>query len=329
MTATIPHILNSSGITVFTNRPHSITHGDIRYDAVCQAVKDGDSDALEKALTLTAEKIASDFVLEGGDNVSLDDVPVVGPLASKLVRLIREGFPTDHMKKFVRNLRENPSHAAMLETYDFLAYKELPITENGTFLAYKGIRDDYWSSTAGETRLKKGKVNEHGRIYNGVGETIECDRNAVDDDRRHDCSNGLHVGSHAYAKGFASRTVVVEVNPKDVVSVPLDCNCQKMRVCAYKVVGDYNKELNTAMATPTGEEILSPHDELKSKIVDKVENHLMNGDGTELTLRRLQSRLSPACPSLHQIQKILSNEGYTVAIDSENPTSLGAAYIVD
>jgi hypothetical protein len=47
------------------------------------------------------------------------------------------------------------------------------------------------------------------------------------------------VGSEEYATSFGQRTVIVKVNPRDVVSVPLDCDCQKMRVCEYEVTADY------------------------------------------------------------------------------------------
>ena len=33
--------------------------------------------------------------------------------------------------------------------------------------------------------------------------------------------------------------MVVEIDPSDVVSVPLDCDCQKLRTSKYKVVAHY------------------------------------------------------------------------------------------
>ena len=33
--------------------------------------------------------------------------------------------------------------------------------------------------------------------------------------------------------------MVVEIDPSDVVSVPHDCDCQKLRTSKYKVVGHY------------------------------------------------------------------------------------------
>lgn len=52
-------------------------------------------------------------------------------------------------------------------------------------------------------------------------------------------------------KGFAcnygaeggDRIVIVEVDPADVVSVPTDCSCQKVRTCRYTVVDEFRGEL--------------------------------------------------------------------------------------
>jgi acyl carrier protein len=57
------------------------------------------------------------------------------------------------------------------------------------------------------------------------------------------CSHGLHAGSLAYARGWAERVILVEIDPADVVSVPGDENCQKLRCCKYTVVGEYNGPL--------------------------------------------------------------------------------------
>ena len=105
----------------------------------------------------------------------------------------------------------------------------MPITPEGNFLAYKGVNDDF--------------TDKHtGKFSNKVGEVLEMRRGGVDDDARHGCSSGFHAGSYEYAKGYAyngGNLMVVEINPADVVSVPYDCECQKLRTCKYKVVGHY------------------------------------------------------------------------------------------
>jgi hypothetical protein len=134
---------------------------------------------------------------------------------------------------------ENPSRRAVEELYLFLEHKHLPICEDGDFLAYKSVTNDY-------------KDHHSGRFYNGVGEVLDMPRNAVCDDADVGCSYGFHAGSYEYASTFGggdSRLVIVKINPADVVSVPKDCDCQKLRTSRYEVVKDfeqvYRKPLNT------------------------------------------------------------------------------------
>jgi len=37
--------------------------------------------------------------------------------------------------------------------------------------------------------------------------------------------------------------MIVKINPRDVVSVPEECNCEKLRTARYEVVGEYQGEL--------------------------------------------------------------------------------------
>lgn len=150
--------------------------------------------------------------------------------------------------KFLAKLMMNPSSRAINELYNFLEHKNLPVTENGNFLAYKGLTHDYWSRHNGRVKLLKGRANENGQIFNGVGEEIQIPRNQVDDNKENHCSYGLHAGSLEYADGFrcGGKLVIVEIDPADVVSIPSDCDGQKLRTCRYKVVGEYEGALTNA-----------------------------------------------------------------------------------
>lgn len=325
------YILTSNGITVFLNgKTHSVHDSAHNYKAVVKAVQSNDESALVDALLKTEKQTVAERVMSAGftfkgDVAFLDGLEVIGALSAKLVRMAKEGYDMNPLVLFVRNLRKNPSRSAVEELYDFLAYGELPITEDGCLLAYKGVQTDYWSCSAGSMVLTKGQVR-NGRIYNGVGEEIECERWHVDDDRRKGCSNGLHVGSHNYATGFGSRTVVVKVNPKDVVSVPLDCACQKMRVSAYKVICDYGKEITDAVvkedATPAG----NVEKTLRDAVTACIER--LHERGGNVTLKRIQSALKGVSTSVLEIRNVARQAGYTVALDSANPTSVGAMIVL-
>jgi hypothetical protein len=103
----------------------------------------------------------------------------------------------------------------------------MPLTPEGNFLAYKGVNHDFTDKFSG-------------KFDNSVGQTLSMVRNTVCDDANIGCSSGFHAGSYEYAKGYASgggNLLIVEINPANVVSVPHDCECQKLRTSEYKVVG--------------------------------------------------------------------------------------------
>jgi len=180
-----------------------------------------------------------EFVVKNGHVYRGDEV-VTGYLFDRILFFVREGLPFKRLLTFAKNLWANPSTKARTDLYKFLEHGNFPITEDGCFIAYKGVQQDYYSITAGKLKLIRGKTNEKGQIYNGIGEVIEVERSAVNPNENETCSHGLHAGSFKYANEFKSggRLVLVKINPKDVVSVPTDCSCQKLRACLYEVIGE-------------------------------------------------------------------------------------------
>jgi hypothetical protein len=174
-----------------------------------------------------------------------------GVVVDRIFDFMSNNLPVEPIMLFVNKLFSNPSHRAVNELYRFLEHKNLPITSDGNFRAYKGLLSDFYSITGGNLTLVSGKINAKGQIYNGVGETIECFRHQVDDNKDNTCSTGLHAGSLEYATGFAQgKMVIVEINPADVVSIPSDCEGQKLRTYKYVVVEEYTAPLdNTYIKT--------------------------------------------------------------------------------
>jgi hypothetical protein len=173
-----------------------------------------------------------------GNSVSYKGKKLFGLDVDRIIEFCSQNLPKDSMVAFLEKKLQNPSYRSIEQLYSFLEQCGLTITPTGNFLAYKGVQEDWYSVTSGHLTLTQGRINETGQIYNGIGETIECPRNEVCDDFEVPCSTGLHIGSLDYAKGFGQRTIIVEVSPADVVSVPKDCSCQKLRCHKYKVVGE-------------------------------------------------------------------------------------------
>ena len=322
------YIIGSQSATVFTSRPLTIGTDDPRWGEFVKAIQDGDEARCEAIAATPVVKLALEneqgySVSDNGD-ITIDGVPVTGPIQDKLIAMLNEGFDIDNFIKFVRKIRLNPSRRAQEELYKFLEYKALPITEDGNFIAYKGVLHNYWSVRGGEAKLLKGRVNSAGQIYNAVGEEIEVERSYVDDDARVACSQGLHVGSYDYATSWGERTVVVEVNPKDVVSIPFDCNCQKARVCHYTVVSDAEREIVSPVVDESGEVLDSP----RSLFYDEIDELLTrwgNEYRTSATVRQIQSALKNG--SVFEIRRACEELGWDVEIDEDKPWSVGAMIV--
>jgi hypothetical protein len=146
---------------------------------------------------------------------------------------MREGLPHEPLLNFFKNLMDNPSKRAVDELYDFLEAGELPITEDGHFLAFKNVRSNY-------------RDIHSGNFDNSVGKVCEMPRNGVDEDKERTCSYGLHFCSIKYLPHFSDgengKTMIVKINPRDVVAIPADYNNTKGRTCRYEVVAEYKDD---------------------------------------------------------------------------------------
>jgi hypothetical protein len=164
--------------------------------------------------------------------VTFDGHDVAPSLCKRILELSREGHSVDSLIKFTTKLYQNPSNTAIRELYQFMEVGKLPITETGNFLAYKRVNTDY-------TDIHTSTMD------NSVGATVSMPRHLVNDDSSVTCSHGLHICSFEYLQHFSgARVVVVEVHPKDVVSVPKDYDDTKCRVCEYTVVADITDEVD-------------------------------------------------------------------------------------
>lgn len=199
------------------------------------ALKEGRSETEVRNIADKSKCIANYMegeVIVKNNQVLYHGQPMHGVLVSKILEFAAKGYPYMPLVKFFANIMKNPSNRAVCELYGFLSNAGLGITDSGTFLAYKAIKENW--------------TDKHtGRFDNHIGCTLEMPRNMVDDNCNNGCSHGFHVGSLKYVTSFASASdhvIIVEVDPKDVVSVPTE-DCGKVRVCKYRVVGEFTGEL--------------------------------------------------------------------------------------
>ena len=229
-------ILTENSLTVSVEgKTYTINSGHPSWRQAIESLKRKDYDSLKDLVSV--KKAFSAFT---GDKVKVIDnqvffngEPIHNYLSDKILSFMEKGLPHESLIKFLERLMANPSRRAVNELYAFLSHKNLPVTDAGTFLAYKSVRSDYTDHYSGN-------------FNNSIGNTLEMTRNNVCDDHNQGCSVGFHAGSLEYASSFGggeSVLLIVEIDPADVVSVPSDCNCQKLRTCKYTVVAKYDGPL--------------------------------------------------------------------------------------
>ena len=251
----VPYTLSESSLTIFwEGKPYTLRSDHPNFTLARQAIFDARYDDLGDLLDIA--KAVENFI--EGDIEVRDEVVYYkghrlhGVVVDKLLEMLRAGMKDSApLVNFITRLQSNPSANSVNELYSFLSYKQLASTPEGMVYGYKGVQKDYWSSTGNaDTIVTQGETNERHQILNEVGATIEVARRCVDDNKDNHCSFGLHVGSFDYADSWAGqggRLLLVEFDPADAVSVPTDCDFQKLRVSKYKVISDITdtrKELN-------------------------------------------------------------------------------------
>ena len=222
---------------VLDGERHSINAGNGMFSKALEAYKVNDWDAFIGCVNPTIRLKSLYASYEGIEvkdgNLYVFDEPVHSTLATRVLSFLEAGLDCVHLFKFILKLNLNPSKRAVDELYTFLEHRALPITDNGNFLAYKAVREDYTDKYTG-------------KFLNTIDAVLEMPRNKVDDDKNVGCSYGFHAGTVEYAKDFMGREghlMIVEINPADVVSIPTDCQFQKLRTSKYKVVGEYEIDL--------------------------------------------------------------------------------------
>jgi hypothetical protein len=228
-----PYLIQGNNITVVIgNKPHTISKTHITYNKVLDAIKANDWETVQDVIE--PKKVVLNY---GKGNVSVQGETLYWKgkelhtgLAVRMITMLQEGFPIEPMVNFMENLYTNPSHRAVTELYGFLEKNNLPITPDGHFLAYKKVRANY--------------LDVHsGTMDNSVGQVVEMERHEVNDNKDQTCSTGLHFCGQSYLNHFSGeRTVIVKINPRDVVSIPSDYNDAKGRACRYEVIGEIGGE---------------------------------------------------------------------------------------
>lgn len=171
-------------------------------------------------------------------------VAVVGdkviPDVQALQRQIRQSAKLKDYKGFTKFLERlstviSERRHSVEDLMKFMEKGDLPIADDGSIVIYKRL------NMSNNTSLFPNGADVYkdvhsGNIHQAVGTLVRVDDHLVDQNRRQDCSHGLHVASLSYLHSFSgSVTIIGKVPPEKVFAVP-EYNTNKMRVGEYHIV---------------------------------------------------------------------------------------------
>jgi hypothetical protein len=245
---------------IFSEDTAVIDNSNPKFAEILQLCKDGkyaEAAALATIKDQINQTFDGDIRVVGGE-VIYDGKPLHNVMCERILDIMRDGLDATGLVKFLENLMQNPSYTAVQELYLFLEANKIPITEDGHFLAWKKIRNNW-------------KDIHSNSVDYSVGATPSMKRNQVDPDREKTCSHGLHCAGWDYLPHFGSngdsdRIVIVKVNPADVIAVPNDYGNAKMRVCKMEVLREYTdrkveaEEFSHSVVSSNGEALYTQDD---------------------------------------------------------------------
>ena len=238
-------IVPDSFVTVMNLRlgkTTTLTNKQSNFNLVCKSIEKKEWDNVIKAVE--PKKAASVFVK---NKITIRDGKVYcrgeeldGVVVKRILQAMEQGKEnlSERLCAFLDNLMDNPSYNSRKQLYGFLVHNNIPISEDGCILAYKKVDSNYYD------------LRTHTILNNVWGKEISMNRADVDDNPDEHCSSGLHIGDLTFVKGIYSNghIIICKVNPKDVVSIPNDFSCTKMRCCAYTPICDYKGALDNISA---------------------------------------------------------------------------------
>lgn len=224
-------LTNESVTIIYNGQTYSVQKGSPQFLPLKKALIEDDWDEIPRHLTvsksLNAWAKGKFSINEATEVFSYDGRELPQDINERIIAMATAGEDPTPLLRFYERLQRNPSMRSVEQLYPFLKHQGIPITKDGCFLAYKGVNQNYTDAYTGKVDNSPGVVNK-------------MPRNQISDDPRHACHEGYHVGSRGHASGYGSRMIVCKIDPEHVVCVPYDSHHEKMRVCEYKVVGNYS-----------------------------------------------------------------------------------------
>jgi len=262
-------LTNDTVMVVVAGKPHNVDSSQPNYHPLRAALLVQDWDQVPKHLTVEqaiVEWATGEFTVDGNKILYQGDI-LPDSFSNRILKMVsRNESPAPLMRGWER-LEQNPSYRSRLQAFEFLGrHPGIPFTDDGFILFYKGVNDDF-------------RDLHSGKFDNSPGQKLSMKRNRVSDDPSKPCHFGFHVGSREYAARFGTKVVICMVDPADIVCVPNDCSQQKVRICAYEVVGVDNGALLSSTVQNPDVVLPEPKVDPNEPLVATVRTHT---DGSRL-----------------------------------------------
>jgi hypothetical protein len=195
--------------------------------------------AMEHSYTRLGERFA---VL--GRTILFDNDPIEGPAQEMLLKFLDAGEDTAPYVRYLEKLATNPDDHSREQGLVWMGRNDFQIAPDGDIWCYKGMypKGDGYAPNYNGSVLINGERCGAAEKGQRNGDIVEMPRSETSSDPHSPCATGLHVANWNFASGYASHTVLVKVNPRDIVNVPY-ADAEKMRVCRYIVCGLVNEPI--------------------------------------------------------------------------------------
>lgn len=243
-------IITADGVSGLAEmKPFNVSRSHKNYDAIIAALKAKEWNRIHDLVNVSKQIATAIQETNGGDDriqicadagvILFDGYEIRNTLVDRIIKMLADGFDVKPMCAFLANCMDLRKDVAD-RIFDWIEAGCMPITDDGCFLAYKRVRDDYMSFYDGKT-------------LNPVGGWVKLPRSMCDDNQHNTCSAGLHFCSQGYLPSYhggAGRILVLKVNPRDVVAIPHEYGTAKGRACAYEVVTELSEAPRVAVENP-------------------------------------------------------------------------------
>lgn len=222
----IPFVLKDKYLSVTVKgQPYSFAEAHPSFKPIKEALEAGKFKEASK-LIITSKMVSAQSAGKAKVDrgvVTFNGEPIDTRLSKKILELVHAGQSVGHLLKFMENVHKNPWKEAPAELYTFLEQRNMPITDDGCFVAYKVVKSNYTDCHTGT-------------ISNRIGQIVLFPRSSADPNRRNECSYGLHFCALNYARNFSGdKVMAIKINPEDVVSIPYS-EGGKGRCVKYEVI---------------------------------------------------------------------------------------------